>query len=44
MEVYFVKKDFLQVGGFPESMYAGEEIEFVRKLKKINKSKRNFNC
>lgn len=35
--IFCKKEDFLQVGGFPESMYAGEEIEFVRKLKKINK-------
>ena len=35
--IFCKKEDFLEVGGFPESMYAGEEIEFVRKLKKINK-------
>jgi len=41
--IFCKKEDFLQVGGFPESMYAGEEIEFVRKLKKINKkSKKEF--
>ena len=30
------KEDFEEIKGFPETMYAGEELEFVRKLKKLN--------
>lgn len=36
--IFCSKEDFNKVGGFPESMYAGEELGFVRRLKK---SKRN---
>ena len=36
------KEDFDKIDGFPETMYAGEELQFVRKLKKLNrKSVRN---
>lgn len=42
------KEDFEEIKGFPETMYAGEELEFVRKLKKLNrKSDKKFkilNC
>ena len=31
------KEDFEEIKGFPETMYAGEELEFVRKLKKLNR-------
>ena len=31
------KQDFHEIGGFPETMYAGEELGFVRKLKKLNR-------
>ena len=31
------KDDFEEINGFPETMYAGEELEFVRKLKKLNR-------
>ena len=37
------KEDFEEIKGFPETMYAGEELEFVRKLKKLNlKSGKKF--
>ena len=42
------KEDFEEIKGFPETMYAGEELAFVRKLKKLNrKSDQKFkilNC
>ena len=42
------KEDFDKIKGFPETMYAGEELAFVRKLKKLNrKSDQKFkilNC
>ena len=31
------KQDFHEIGGFPLTMYAGEELGFVRKLKKLNR-------
>ena len=31
------KEDFDKIDGFPETMYAGEELQFVRKLKKLNR-------
>ena len=41
--IFCTKKDFILSGGFPETVYAGEEIGFIQKLKKIHrKSKRNF--
>ena len=42
------KEDFEEIKGFPETMYAGEELAFVKKLKKLNrKSDQKFkilNC
>ena len=42
------KEDFEEIKGFPQTMYAGEELAFVRKLKKLNrKSDQKFkilNC
>lgn len=35
--IFCTKKDFISTGGFPQSMYAGEELGFIRKLKKINR-------
>ncbi len=35
--LYCRKQDFHEIGGFPEKMYAGEELGFVRKLKKLNR-------
>ena len=46
--IFCRKEDFEEIKGFPETMYAGEELEFVRKLKKLNrKSDQKFkilNC
>ena len=37
------RDDFFQVGGFPEYLYAGEEIKFSLSLKKLlGKTKRKF--
>ena len=35
--IFCRKEDFEEIKGFPETMYAGEELEFVRKLKKLNR-------
>ncbi len=41
--IFCTKKDFISTGGFPQTMYAGEELGFIRRLKKINrKSKGRF--
>ena len=46
--IFCLKEDFLKVKGFPETMFAGEELDLVRKLKKLNrKSDKKFkilNC
>ena len=35
--IFCRKEDFVSCGGFPETMYAGEELVFVRKLKKVKR-------
>ena len=41
--LYCTRGDFQKVNGFPETMYAGEELGLVRKLKKLNrKSPKKF--
>ena len=41
--LYCTREDFQKVNGFPETMYAGEELGLVRKLKKLNrKSPKKF--
>jgi glycosyltransferase involved in cell wall biosynthesis len=41
--IFCYKQDFIDCGGFPESMYAGEELAFVRNLKRMKrKSKSKF--
>jgi len=41
--IFCTKQDFILAGGFPESVYAGEEIGFILKLKKVyRKSKKSF--
>ena len=35
--IFCHKQDFVDCGGFPESIYAGEELVFVRNLKRIKR-------
>jgi glycosyltransferase involved in cell wall biosynthesis len=38
--IFCRKEDFISSGGFPETMYAGEELVFVRNLKRLKRKSR----
>ena len=40
--IFCRKQDFVDCGGFPESIYAGEELVFVRNLKELNENPREI--
>ena len=39
--IFCRKEDFVSCGGFPETMYAGEELVFVRNLKRLKRKSRH---
>jgi len=39
--IFCRREEFLQTGGFPESLYAGEEIGFVQRLKKLKRTSKS---